>query len=192
MRRVPFGQEISTTALQMTMAFAALANGGQLMRPRLIERICDARGHVIATSEPQVVRRVVSQKTAEQALQVMHQVIERGTGRRAKLANYSVWGKTGTAQVPGPGGYPEGQYTGSFVAGAPVFRPAAVCLISIYRPDRSKGYYGGLVAAPYVADVLEKTLTYLQVPPDVPARHVAARGRDGDPQASVGTLGANR
>lgn len=192
MRRVPFGQEISTTALQMTMAFAALANGGQLMRPRLIDRICDAQGTIIAATQPQVVRRVVSQKTAEQALQVMHQVIERGTGRRAKLANYSAWGKTGTAQVPGPGGYPEGQYTGSFVAGAPVFRPAAVCLISIYRPDRSKGYYGGLVAAPYVADVLDKTLTYLQVPPDVPARHVAARGRDGDPQASVGTLGANR
>jgi cell division protein FtsI/penicillin-binding protein 2 len=190
MRRVPFGQEISTTALQMAMAFAALANGGQLMRPRLIDRICDAQGRVIAASEPEVIRRVVSQTTAEQALQVMHQVIERGTGRRAKLANYSAWGKTGTAQVPGPGGYAEGQYTGSFVAGAPVYRPAAVCLISIYRPDRSKGYYGGVVAAPYVADVLEKTLTYLQVPPDVPARHVAARGRDGDPQAAVGMLGA--
>jgi cell division protein FtsI/penicillin-binding protein 2 len=72
------------------------------------------------------------------------------------------------AQVAGPGGmgYMDGAYTGSFVGGAPVGKPRLLCVISVYRPDCSKAYYGGTVAAPFVRQVLEQSLKYLKVPPD--------------------------
>ena len=92
------------------------------------------------------------------------------------MRSWSSFGKTGTAQIAGPGGYPDGAYVGSFIAGAPVRDTRLLCLISIYWPDRSKGYYGSKVAAPYVKDVLRKSLAYLDVPPDGGAA-VALAGR---------------
>jgi len=166
LRRIPFGQEISTTALQVTMAFAALANGGALLQPQIVDRIVDASGRSVYEAQPSVVRRVISPQSSAQSLDVLRQVVERGTGRACKMDKWTSFGKTGTAQIPGPGGYVDGAYTGSFVGGAPASRPRAVCLISIYWPDRAKGYYGSVVAAPYVKDVLSKTLTYLDVPGD--------------------------
>lgn len=177
LRRIPFGQEISTSALQLTMAFSAFANGGVLMRPRLVQTITDAHGRVVYQNPPARVRRVLSADVARQSLSVLQDVVERGTGKKCRLKNYTSWGKTGTAQIPGPQGYTDGAYTGSFIGGAPASNPAVVCLISIYWPDRHKGYYGGTVAAPYVKDVLQKTLTYLQVTPDRPEGQMAIRPR---------------
>ncbi|MFP4053997.1 MAG: peptidoglycan D,D-transpeptidase FtsI family protein [Phycisphaerae bacterium] len=166
LRRVPFGQEVSTTSMQLTTAFAALVNGGELLRPRLVSRITDPNGQVVYRGQRQVVRRLLSPQVSRRTREVLGQVVERGTGKRCRLSRWSSFGKTGTAQVSGPGGYPPGQYTGSFIGGAPVEKPAVICLISVYRPDPSRGYYGGTVAAPYVRDVLERTLQYLQVPSD--------------------------
>ena len=176
-RRVPFGQEISTSGLQLVMAFSAIANGGVLMSPSLIQQIADARGQVVWSSKPKVVRRVLSRDVARQTLSVLQDVVERGTGTKARLRYWSSFGKTGTAQIAGPGGYVDGAYVGTFIGGAPVERPVAVCLISIYWPDRNKGYYGGTVAAPFVREVLEKTMIYLNVPPDRPDGLVAATTR---------------
>lgn len=167
MRRVPFGQEISVTALQLTMAYGAIANGGLLMKPRLAMRITDPQGRELWASQPTAVRRVLSPAVAAETLDVLADVVETGTGKKARMDRWEAWGKTGTAEIPGRGGYIDGAYTGTWVGGAPKSRPAAVCLISIYWPSRDK-YYGGTVAAPYVKDVLEKTLTYLHVMPDRP------------------------
>ena len=177
MRRVPFGQEISTSGLQLVMGFSAIANGGVLMKPRLIHQVADVRGQVVWTSKPKVVRRVLSRDVARQSLSVLQDVVERGTGSKARMRYWSSFGKTGTAQIAGLGGYVDGAYVGTFIGGAPVKGPVAVCLISIYHPDRNKGYYGGTVAAPFVREVLEKTMTYLNIPPDRADALVAAATR---------------
>lgn len=166
MRRVPFGQEMSVTAVQLAMAFSALVNGGELLRPRLIDQVRSPAGRVILRGRRQVVRRVLSPETARQTLAVLAQVVQRGTGKASRLDMWTSFGKTGTAQIPGRGGYVDGAYAGTFVGGAPAKGPRALCVITVYWPDRAKGYYGGKVAAPYVRRVLRKTLTYLDVPPD--------------------------
>lgn len=168
LRRVPFGQEISASALQLVMGFSVFANGGNLMVPNIVGKIIDPNGKVTWESRPTVIRRVVSPQTARQTLEVLQGVVEDpcGTGKKCRMANWTSWGKTGTAQIPFPQGYMPDAYVGSFIGGAPVGKPAVICLISIYFPDRNKGYYGSVVAAPYVKDVLEKTLTYLKVPSD--------------------------
>jgi len=166
LRRVPFGQEISTTALQLTMAFSALANGGLLLEPRIVESVRDSTGRVVWQGRRRVVRRVLSPSVAAQSLEVLREVVQRGTGRKCRMAKWTSFGKTGTAQIPGVGGYVEGAFTGTFVGGAPATGPRVLCLISIYWPDAAKGHYGATVAAPYVKRVLERTLEYWQVPPD--------------------------
>jgi cell division protein FtsI/penicillin-binding protein 2 len=167
-RRVPFGQEISVTTLQLAMAFGALANGGLLMEPLMVERVTDASGRVVHRGEPRVVRRVLSPDVADKTLGVLQQVVERGTGTACRLDAWTSFGKTGTAQIAGEGGYVDGGYVGSFVGGAPVGNPRLLCVVSIYWPDASKGYYGSQVAAPYVRQVLRRSLSYLNVPPDRP------------------------
>jgi len=159
-RRVPFGHEISVTALQLTMAFCSLANGGELLRPRLVDHVRTPAGQVVWRSRRHVVRRTVSRATAAATVAVMEQVVERGTGKACRLKYWSSFGKTGTAQIPGRGGYVDGAFAGSFVGGAPASAPRVVCVIMTYWPNRSKGYYGSKVAAPFVKQVLHKTLVY--------------------------------
>lgn len=174
LRRIPFGQEIAVTALQLARGFASLVNGGLLLEPRLVDFVTDSRGNVIWRSRPRVLRRTIRPETSARTLAVLREVVERGTGTSAQLARWSSFGKTGTAQVPGPGGYVDGAYTATYVGGAPATDPAVLCVISVYWPDRSKGYYGSKVAAPYVRDVLARTLAYLEVPGDVETDVLAA------------------
>jgi cell division protein FtsI/penicillin-binding protein 2 len=166
--RVPFGQEMAVTSLQLAMAFGAVANDGLLLKPRLIDRIVDPQGNVVHVEHRKVIRPIFNPEVSRQCRLVMQQVVERGTGKRCKMDKWTSFGKTGTAQIAGPGGmgYINGAYTGSFIGGAPVEKPRLLCVMSVYWPQRSKGYYGGTVAAPYVKKVLEKSLTYLKVPPD--------------------------
>jgi len=166
LRRVPFGQEISVTAIQLANAFCALSNGGVLMKPRLVSQIVRADGEVVWRSEPQAIRRVLKSSTSTQIVAVMEQVVERGTGKRFKMSKWTSFGKTGTAQIAGRGGYIDRAFTASFVGGAPASNPRVICLVSVYWPDRSRGHYGSTVAAPYVKKVVEFSLTHLDVPPD--------------------------
>ncbi len=166
-RRVPFGQEISVTSLQLTMAFSALANGGLLLQPRIVDSVKDSTGRTVWQGRTTVVRRVLSPDVAEQSLQVLREVVLRGTGRSCRMARWSSFGKTGTAQIAVDGRYVDGAFVGSFIGGAPTRQPEVLCLISIYWPDESKGHYGSTVAARYVKEVLERTLAYLDVPPDI-------------------------
>jgi cell division protein FtsI (penicillin-binding protein 3) len=168
--RLPFGQgPVAVTALQMASAFSAIANGGVLMRPRVIDRVLDTDGRVVYQSRPTRVRRVLHPGVTRSFIdQALVQVVQRGTGKKARLDQWTVFGKTGTGQIGGPGGYEDRAYTGTFVGGAPASDPEVVCVISVYRPDYAKGYAGGTVAAPYVRQVLGKTLAYLDVPAERP------------------------
>ena len=167
-RRVPFGQgPIMVTTLQLATAFSAIANGGVLLRPRVIDRVFDPDGTLVYASRPRRVRRVLDAATSRRFIdEVLAQVVQRGTGKRCRLGRWRVFGKTGTAQIGGPEGYEERAYTATFMGGAPASRPAVVCVISLYRPDYARGHTGGSVAAPVVRGVLARTLEYLQVPPD--------------------------
>ena len=176
--RMPFGQgPITLTTLQLARAFSVIANGGELLTPRIIDRVLDSDGREVHRGERRRVHRVLSRRVARDMIeQVLVKVVEEGTGKRARLEKWRVFGKTGTAQIGGPGGYEERAYTASFVAGAPATEPALVCAVSIYRPDCSKGYTGGVIAAPCVKEVLGKALWYLDVPGD---RAEALAGADG-------------
>jgi cell division protein FtsI/penicillin-binding protein 2 len=100
----------------------------------------------------------------------MRQVVEHGTGKKlAELEHWTAFGKTGTAQIPsttrGHPGYIDGAFTSTFVGGAPVEDPRAICLVSIHWP-KTGGHYGATVAGPWFKEIMTKTLNYLDVPPD--------------------------
>lgn len=164
---IPIGQELGVTPIQVLAAFSAFCNDGVLLRPRVIRGIVDAHGNPIEdNSRPIIIRRVMS---AEAARTFRHEALGRvvagGTGREAKLDDWQVFGKTGTAQVAklGGGGYIPEAYCGSFVCGAPLREPRVAVVVSIYRP-KGKPYYGGLIAAPVAKEILGATLEYLKVP----------------------------
>lgn len=130
-----FGQGITATPLQMASAYAALANGGMLMRPRIVRQIILSDGRIEDVS-PEEVRSVVSEETAREIGKMLRNVVVNGHGKRANVSGYSVVGKTGTAQVAkrGEKGYEEGMNIGSFVGYAPLEDPKFVVLVKIDNP----------------------------------------------------------
>lgn len=168
--RVPFGQEISVTAMQMVRAFCILANRGRLVHLHLIKALVDPNGEMIET-EPSAFELgyVVKPDVAEWIVgEALTRVVNEGTGQKARLEQWQVFGKTGTAQLAKPDqkGYEDDAYIASFAGGAPVEDPRVVVLVSIRRPNKKlgKGYTGGAVAASVAGEILEKTLNYLNVP----------------------------
>ncbi len=161
---LPMGHEIAVTPLQMVRSYCTFANGGFLIRPRIlaVDSAADLAGS-------QVIGRVLTPAIAYETRSVMRKVVTEGTGRKALSDQYTIWGKTGTAQIPDPQrrGYIPQAYVGSFVAGAPLERPRIIVGLFIHHPDPRKGHYGGIIAAPGVKNVIDKTLQYLGVPPDV-------------------------
>ncbi len=177
--RIPFGQEISVTAIQLVRAFCILANGGHPIRPFLVKAMVDNDGRIIKLKRPSpAVGFVISPEVAQWIItDAMVGVVNEGTGKRAKLEKWRVFGKTGTANIAKSdgGGYDDDAYVASFIAGAPAEEPAAIVLVSIRKPNikLGKGYTGGTVAAPVAAAILEKTLNYLGVPHNL-SQNVAA------------------
>lgn len=169
---IPIGQEIAVTPIQIVTAFSVFCNGGILYRPRIVRGVISAEGETLEDdSRPVPVRRVLDERTAELfRKQALVETVTDGTAKVAKLDEYQVFGKTGTAQIARPGGhgYLPGKYVGSFVGGAPSDRPRLVVLVSIYKPSK-EGYYGGVVSAPAVRDILAEALAYLQVPAELAA-----------------------
>lgn len=163
---ISFGQGLSVTPIQMASAVAAIANGGLLMEPYLVERITDADGQQIQHHLPQVVRRVISEKTARQVRNMMISVTEPGgTGTRAAVPGYQVAGKTGTAQKVDTvtGGYSPDKRVSSFVGFVPAENPALVISVTVDEPKGKA--YGGLVAAPVFARIATQTLSHLDILP---------------------------
>lgn len=156
-----FGQGITVTPLQMVAAFGAIANGGNLMKPYIVEEIRYADGKVVRT-KPRVIREVISRRAASLTAGMLVQVVDHGYGGRARVPGYFVGGKTGTAQIPGPGGYTE-DTNHSFIGFAPVDNPKFVMLVKFEKPERN---YAEITAAPVFSDIAAFALQYYQVPPE--------------------------
>jgi len=171
MGSVPMGQEVSVTPIQLATAYCAIANGGILMKPRLVKAL-GADTEQSATPIPPATRRqAIRPETAAILRDLLGRVVSAGTGRRAELKEYSIGGKTGTSQLPvnaeefraGKRGYSETRYISSFVGMAPHDVPRIVVLVSVREPQGA--HYGGVVAAPAVREIVRRTLLYLRVPP---------------------------
>jgi cell division protein FtsI (penicillin-binding protein 3) len=171
-----FGQGISATPMQMVMAYAAIANGGFLMRPYLVRRVVGSKGGVLLENQPHVVRRVVSEKTARSLASMLTEVTnEGGTGMMAKVEGFEVAGKTGTAQKADliHGGY-AAKRVGSFIGFVPADDPKLVALVLVDEPEGA--VYGGVVAAPAFRNIARGALRHLAVAPRKPEPLPAAVG----------------
>ena len=171
-----FGQGVSLSTIQLATALSAIANGGNLMRPYLVEQILDDSGTVMQKFEPQVVRRVISPDTAQKVTKMMETVtVDGGTGTRAALDGYLVAGKTGTAQKVDPvtRTYSPTKRIGSFVGFVPADKPKLTIAVIIDEPQGVK--YGGVVAAPAFRVIAQNTLAYLKIQPNIPATAVGKK-----------------
>ena len=167
--RIPMGHEIGVTALQMTTAMAAIANGGNLVVPRIVKSVTTAEGKTISTLSPVVLRQVMSRQTAQQIGNALRGVVsDRGTAAAAAVPGFTIAGKTGTAQKVDPkGGYEHGKYVVSFSGFLPADHPEFVGFVVLDDAQTSKPEmnYGGLVAGPIFARIAEKASRYLDLAP---------------------------
>jgi cell division protein FtsI (penicillin-binding protein 3) len=153
-----FGQGVAVTPLQLACAYAALANGGTLMKPYLVRALIDADGKAVKAHSPTPVRQVVRPETAKLLVQLLEKVVEKeGTGRRAAIEGVRIAGKTGTSQkINGVGGYSARGRIASFVGIVPADQPRFVILVAIDEPKTA--VYGGEVAAPVFQAIARQAL----------------------------------
>jgi cell division protein FtsI/penicillin-binding protein 2 len=168
--RNSFGQAIDATPLQVASAIAAIANGGLLMRPYVVQAIVDGVNPVQTAPKP--VRRVVTAQTAHAVTRLLETVVEQYT-TLAQVPGYRVAGKSGTSQVYVPGGYHPTATIASFVGYVPSDDPAMLILVVIKRPKASP--WGGQVAAPVFSRIAKELVVLLDVPPDAVRRQAAAQ-----------------
>jgi cell division protein FtsI/penicillin-binding protein 2 len=166
--RIPMGHEVGVTPLQMTMAMAAIANGGKLVTPRIVKSVTTGDGQTVSKFTPTVLRQVISPETASQiALALRGVVSDRGTAAGAAVPGFTISGKTGTAQKVSPhGGYEHGKYVVSFSGFMPADHPEFVGLVVLDdAKTKAELNYGGTVAAPIFAHIAEKAARYLDLEP---------------------------
>ncbi len=153
------GYEIAVTPLQLVTAYAAIANGGELMEPHLVKEVRSVEGKTVYSSEPRVIRRVMSFETSRTVQQMLLAVVQEGTATKADLATFEVAGKSGTARrTSGNAGYTTGNYTASFVGLFPGNDPQYVVLVKLDSP-KGGHYAGGDIAAPVTQIVLRAALS---------------------------------
>ena len=152
MTRFPMGYEVAVTNLQMALAYAAIANGGKRMEPRLLKAVVDRDNRVVMQFLPKVVCQVVRPETAKMVIEALRGVVsEEGTAREAQVPGFEVAGKTGTAQTATSEGYVN-KYRSSFIGFLPADK--AEFLVSILVDDpKGKKYYGGQVAGPAFREI---------------------------------------
>jgi cell division protein FtsI/penicillin-binding protein 2 len=163
---IAIGYQVGVTPLQMAAAVSAVANGGELIEPRVVRAI--VRDGVRTEVKPKVLRRVIGPETAAMLTEIMEQVVERGTATAAALATHRVAAKTGTAQKLVDGRYSKSDYNASIVGFVPSRRPALTIVVVIDTP-RAGRYYGGSVAAPVFRRIAEASLQHLGIAPTVNA-----------------------
>lgn len=156
------GQTNNVTPIQLLTAVSAVANGGTLLAPQLVQEITSPTGEIITPYKTEVVGRVIKKETAELERTILESVVTNGTGRRTFLPGYRVAGKTGTAQKVVNGAYIQGDYVASFIGFAPSNNPRLAILVIIDGVP----FYGGVVAAPVFQSVMLDSLKYLGVKPD--------------------------
>ena len=160
---ISFGQRFQVTPIGLITAVSAIANDGKLMEPKIVKEIRDSEGNVLTKNEPSVVRQVISKQTSEQVRSMMEYVVSKGTGGNAYIEGYSVGGKTGTAEQ-GIGA--NTWYVASFVGIAPANNPEISVLVALFDP-KGASHGGGAIAAPVVKNIIEDTMRYLQIQPNV-------------------------
>src|SRR6185369_13804522 len=183
---ISFGQGVSLSAMQLVTALSSIANGGNLMRPYLVEQILDDNGAVVQKFEPQIVRRVISPETALKITRMMETVtVDGGTGTKAAMDGFRVAGKTGTAQKVDPvtHTYSPTKRIGSFVGFVPADKPKLTIAVIIDEPQGVK--YGGVVAAPAFRGVAQNSLAYLKIQPNLPTTAAAKPAETKAPPAST-------
>jgi cell division protein FtsI (penicillin-binding protein 3)/stage V sporulation protein D (sporulation-specific penicillin-binding protein) len=174
--RVPMGQEVLASPIQLVTAMSVIANGGKLMAPELAKQVTDPSGRVVETFQPRAVRQVISTAAAREVAEALHQVTIDGTAKAIKITDakgngYTFAGKTGTAQkwIAGQG-YSHTQHVASFIGFMPAEDPAFVALVMVDDPKTlPRQDYGAEVSAPVFKNIAEQMAQILNIPPDIPA-----------------------
>ena len=152
-----FGQRFTITPIELITAYASIANGGSLLKPRLVKELRDDAGNAILRFEPELVRKVISKETSDMLKAFLEGVVSEGTGKNAYVSGYHVAGKTGTSQTT-----EKDRFIASFCAFAPADNPVACALIMLDDP-KGDSHMGGAIAAPVAQKLMEEVLTYLEV-----------------------------
>ena len=163
-----YGQGISATPLQVVRAWAALANGGKLMRPTIIDSIISNEGEV-SKVQPEVIDQVITAETTDTITAMLASVVENGFGRSAGVRGYTLAGKTGTSQIAGPGGKYEtgtGASITSFAGYGPLPNPRFVILVKFDRPKAKDAEFGSTTGAPVFSEIAEFLVDYWGIPPN--------------------------
>ena len=166
-----FGQAISVTPLQMVTAVSAIANGGIMMKPYVVEQVRDpATGNVVDETRPQIVRQVLPRDAAQALLTMLHGAAENGETRGTLVPGFKVAGKTGTAQIPDlvNGGYDSSLTIASFIGAVPADDPQFVILVKIDKPTTEP--WGSLIAKPAFAVIAQEITRYKRLRPTEPIR----------------------
>jgi cell division protein FtsI (penicillin-binding protein 3) len=171
-----FGQGVAVTPIQLAVAYSAIANGGNVIRPHIVRAAFDAEGREILEHPPQVVRRAIAPDVAHQMNLLLRNVVNGndGTGRRARVDGFLVAGKTGTAQMVNPenGSYFQNRHVSSFVGFLPADDPRLLILVVLY--DVGHGHFGGLVAAPVFSEIASGAVRDLNITPTDPNYETAS------------------
>ena len=177
---ISIGYEISVTAMQLTVAYASVINGGYLYRPYLISHFEDENNQVYDVRQPEMIRQIISREVSDELKDYMLHVVEEGTGKKARIKNLQIGGKTGTARKldKKSGTYSTRKYNSSFVGFVPFKEPKYLCTIVVDEPGVS--IYGGDVAAPIFRNVMDRIV---HLNPD--AMHQDDRKEDYQPQLAL-------
>ena len=187
---VSMGYQIGVTPLQMATAVSSIANGGQLIEPRVVRAIRTETGRIAV--EPRVLRRTVTEATASQLTATMEGVVERGTATKAQIEGFTIAAKTGTTSKLVNGAYSKSDYMSSIVGFLPSRKPAVTILVLVDSPRGA--FYGGAVAAPVFRRIAEATVRHLGVPatinpaPTVLSARAGALRRSAAPQTVAGPV----
>jgi cell division protein FtsI (penicillin-binding protein 3) len=196
--QVAIGQGISCTALQLAYAYAAIANGGYLLKPQIVKRIETKEGICLFEVNPQYIRRVASPQIMTLMKDLLRLTVQSGTGIKADINGMAIAGKTGTAQKVTPEGYSKSEYNATFVGFFPVDNPQLLCAVIL---DNPKGYNhtGGSVAAPVVRDIFTRIVNLSDElffpndqPPTPPLNYARNSNSDQDIRKAIISSNRNR
>ncbi len=161
-----YGHGIAITPIQLLTGACVIGNNGVLMKPHYVKALTDSEGNIVQEFEPEAVRQVISEETANNMKNIMRYVVEEGGGGAAKVTGYDIGGKTGTANKiqAGSGVYYENNYCSSFLGMAPMEDPKIAVLVMVDTPKSS--IYGSTVAAPIAKEIFTNVLRYINVEPE--------------------------
>lgn len=154
-----FGQGFQVTPIQLISAISAVANDGKYMKPHVVKQLTDSNGRVVKKFDSEFVRQTISKETSDQLCLLLEEAVRVGSGKNAYIQGYRIAGKTGTSEKQPRS---EGKKIASMVAFAPADDPQVAVLVMLDEPEGGQ-YFGGVIAAPVVGNIMNDTLQYLNV-----------------------------